>query len=163
MKKESLKLLLLVSMLILGFSGCGGSGGSEVSGGSGGSGGSGASKDVYKILDYLPKGASNVWIKKSTTEVSSENYSKFSKYSQRVNNIEYEFDPQWLVDADISYKVTKNTKIALGGTNIFNSTPSKWSDLEGTFYGKNGIYPYSGYSPTGYSGAFYYLRASMEF
>jgi len=41
--------------------------------------------------------------------------------------------------------------------------PNKWDGLSGDLYGYDGIKPYSRYSPFGYSGAYYYIRASMEF
>ena len=91
------------------------------------------------------------------------NISRFGEYSQMIDSKVYDFDAAFTTDLDISYKFTKHSKLAIGGTNIFDSVPNKWDGLEGTFYGKNGIKPYSRYSPFGYSGAYYYLRASWEF
>jgi len=91
------------------------------------------------------------------------NISRYGSYSQMVDSAIYNFDPAILADLDISYRVSKKFKVALGGTNIFDTLPNKWNGLNGDFYGENGIKPYSRYSPFGYSGAYYYLRASMEF
>ncbi len=91
------------------------------------------------------------------------NISGYSKYSQMIEGTSYDFEPSYTVDLDISYHVTKNTKISVGGTNIFDMLPNKWDGLEGDYYGENGIKQYSRYSPFGYSGAYYYLKASMEF
>ncbi|MEA3227874.1 MAG: TonB-dependent receptor [Campylobacterota bacterium] len=91
------------------------------------------------------------------------NISRYGSYNQVVNNRSYKFTSEWGTDLDISYKVTKKTKIAIGGNNIFDSIPNRWEGLSGTFYGYDGIKPYSRYSPIGYSGAYYYLRLSMEF
>ena len=91
------------------------------------------------------------------------NLSRFGEYSQMRDDKVYNFDAAYTADLDISYKITRATKVAIGGTNIFDETPNKWDGLSGDYYGENGIKPYSRYSPFGYSGAYYYLRASMEF
>ncbi len=91
------------------------------------------------------------------------NISRFGEYSQMIDNKTYDFDAAITTDLDISYKLTKKSKIAIGGTNIFNVVPNEWDGLKGDFYGSNGIKRYSRYSPFGYSGAYYYIRASMEF
>jgi len=91
------------------------------------------------------------------------NLSRFGHYSQMRDNQVYEFDAAYTADLDISYKIGKDIKVAIGATNIFDETPNKWDGLSGDYYGENGIKPYSRYSPFGYSGAYYYLRASMEF
>ncbi len=94
---------------------------------------------------------------------STLNISRYGSYKQMIGNQDYTFDAAWIADADISYSITKDTKVAIGGHNIFDTTPNKWDNLSGPMYGTNGIKPYSRYSPFGYSGAYYYLRASMEF
>ncbi|RLA79751.1 MAG: hypothetical protein DRG78_12290, partial [Epsilonproteobacteria bacterium] len=91
------------------------------------------------------------------------NISRFGEYSQMIDSVAYNFDALWITDLDISYEITKKAKVAIGATNLFDITPNKWDGLSGDFYGSNGIKPYSRYSPVGYSGAYYYLRASMEF
>jgi iron complex outermembrane receptor protein len=90
------------------------------------------------------------------------NISRHSTYNQVMGDVSYEFDPAWIVDLDLQYEVMKDIKIALGGHNIFDSYPNKW-DRSDEKYGYDGIKPYSRYSPYGYSGAYYYLRASAKF
>ncbi len=80
-----------------------------------------------------------------------------------MNAVSYEFDPAFTADIDLSYAITKDITIAVGGQNILDTLPNTWDGLSGTFYGCNGIKPYSRYSPFGYSGAYYYLRANMKF
>ncbi len=75
----------------------------------------------------------------------------------------YKFNPQWTVDLDIAYAVTEKLRVALGGHNIFDTSPNTWDGLSGDYYGYNGIKQYSRWSPFGYSGAYYYLRAKYEF
>ncbi len=91
------------------------------------------------------------------------NISGYGKYSQMIDNVSYNFEKEVTADLDMSYSITKDSKISIGGINIFNSVPNKWDGLEGDLYGEHAIKPYSRYSPFGYSGAYYYLRASMEF
>jgi len=95
--------------------------------------------------------------------ITTVNISRYGEYAQAIANQEYEFGATYTLDMDFSYKVSKTTVLAFGGHNIFDTIPNKWDGLSGTFYGNNGIKPYSRYSPFGYSGAYYYLRASMEF
>jgi len=91
------------------------------------------------------------------------NLSHFSEYYQAIGDQKYKFNPMSVVDVDISYKITKKSKVAIGANNLFNALPNRWNNLSGNFYGTNGIKPYSRYSPLGYSGAYYYVRASLEF
>ena len=91
------------------------------------------------------------------------NVSYFGTYSQMVDATEYAFDPMWTLDADIAYHFETGVSIAVGAQNLFNAVPNKWDGLSGTLYGADGIKPYSRYSPNGYSGAFYYLRAGISF
>ncbi|UFS61901.1 TonB-dependent receptor [Sulfurimonas sp. HSL-3221] len=94
---------------------------------------------------------------------ATANISYFGTYSQMVDAKEYVFDPMWTLDADIAYRFDSGLTIAVGGHNLFDAVPNKWDGLSGTLYGYDGIKPYSRYSPNGYSGTFYYLRAEMTF
>ena len=120
--------------------------------------------EKVRIEDGQPKASvrllTNYQINKFNTAL---NVSHFGEYYQAIGNEKYKFNPMTAVDLDISYNITKKSKVAIGGNNIFNAVPNKWNNLNGDFYGTNGIKPYSRYSPLGYSGAYYYLRASMEF
>lgn len=89
------------------------------------------------------------------------NVNRYGAFKDVYNNQVYDFKAQWSSDLDISYAVSKKLTCAIGGTNIFNSYPSKWSDVGSGTTGS--IVPYSSYSPLGYSGAYYYIRAIYEF
>ena len=121
-------------------------------------------EEKVRIEEGQPKASlrllTNYQVNKFNTAL---NLSRFSEYYQAIGDSKYKFDDMNIVDLDISYRLTKKSKIAIGGNNIFNALPNKWDDLSGDFYGTDGIKPYSRYSPLGYSGAYYYLRASMEF
>ena len=79
----------------------------------------------------------------------------------------YNFDPIVTTDCDVSYKYNKNISFAVGGLNIFNAMHSKWdrtiSSGGSYFYAKDGLLPYSQYSPMGFSGGYYYIKASVKF
>ncbi len=95
------------------------------------------------------------------------NFNRYGSYQQVIDNQAYKFKAQLTTDLDISYKMTNDIDIAIGGNNIFDVVPNKWNGLVATqedpFYGYNGIKPYSRYSPFGYSGAYYYIRMSIKF
>ena len=91
------------------------------------------------------------------------NINRFGSYREARNNIAYNFDAKWTTDLDISYDFENGINLAVGGLNIFDSIADKWEGLTGTFYGSDGIKPYSRYSPFGYSGAYYYIRATVKF
>ena len=91
------------------------------------------------------------------------NISMYGSYQQSLNNQAYDFESAWTSDLNIAYSLNKDIKLCIGGNNIFNTLPNTWNGLSGTFYGSDGIKPYSRYSPFGYSGAYYYLAASMKF
>jgi iron complex outermembrane recepter protein len=113
----------------------------------------GQPKDTIKFL-------SSAEYQKLTTTL---NISRYGSYSEARNGKKYNFDPLWSTDIDIAYDVTPSLKIALGGTNIFDTMPSKWDNLSGAYIGTDGIIQYSKYSPIGYTGAYYYARLNYEF
>ena len=113
----------------------------------------GQPKDSVRILTNYKVDAWNVMM----------NLSRYGSYQQVILNQAYTFESAWTTDLDISYQVNDSIKIAIGGTNIFDIIPNKWDDLSGIGYGYDGILPYSNYSPFGYSGAYYYLKATIKF
>ncbi len=113
----------------------------------------GQPEDALRLLTHYQKERLNTTL----------NISYYGKYNQVMNAVSYEFDPAFTADIDLSYAITKDITIAVGGQNILDTLPNTWDGLSGTFYGYNGIKPYSRYSPFGYSGAYYYLRANMKF
>lgn len=96
------------------------------------------------------------------------NLSRYGSYQQVTKNeiniyTPYTFEPAWTTDLDLAYKVNNDIILAIGGINIFDTMPSKWDGLSKVGYGYDGIMPYSNYSPFGFSGAYYYAKASMRF
>ena len=90
------------------------------------------------------------------------NISRFSEIHQILGGVDYKFDAVTIVDLNINYKVNKYFDISFGGNNIFDKMPDKW-DRSNPYVGYDGIIPYTGNSPIGYSGAYYYLKATIKF
>ena len=91
------------------------------------------------------------------------NLSRFGSFSQVVSGKSREFDPMITADFQATYAVKRYLNVSVGGNNIFNAMPNKWKDLSGIGLGYDGIVPYSEYSPVGFSGAFYYVKATLKF
>ena len=62
---------------------------------------------------------------------------------------------QWLVDLETSYTMKNGLTISAGGQNLFDSYPDRSTGASGTRYPE--------YSPFGFNGGFYYLRALYAF
>ena len=121
-------------------------------------------EQIDRVENGQPKDSLRILSSYSIDKIDTTlNISRYGSYNQVIDNISYGFDPAWSADLDISYQVNKSYKIAIGGNNIFDAMPNKWDGLSSKYYGYNRTKPYSRYSPFGYSGAYYYLRASMEF
>jgi len=124
-------------------------------------------EQVDRVENGQPKTSLRMLSSYSMDKVDTTlNISRYGSYNQVIDDTSYKFDSAWSADADISYKVTSSSKIAIGGNNIFDTMPNKWdglSSVSNKYYGYDNIKPYSRYSPFGYSGAYYYIRATMEF
>jgi iron complex outermembrane receptor protein len=87
--------------------------------------------------------------------------SVFEPYNGGIPEYDQTFAAKFITDLDISYRVMSNIRVAVGGNNIFNVYPDKYKIVPDDDY--NGLLmPYSAYSPFGFNGAYYYVRASVE-
>ncbi|MEY2881271.1 MAG: hypothetical protein RLZZ15_3651 [Verrucomicrobiota bacterium] len=79
------------------------------------------------------------------------------------------FQPKWLTDLDVTYRVAKGVTLSLGANNLFNIYPTeniRSKVVGGTaFSGSDnvGIFPYNAVSPFGFNGAFYYGKVGYKF
>ena len=64
---------------------------------------------------------------------------------------------EYLVDLDVSYRLTQTFSVSGGGQNIFNNYPEM---NPGAFGGSGNLYPQS--TPFGFNGGFYYLRLNYN-
>lgn len=85
--------------------------------------------------------------------------------AKRVFNFGGGFEPEqvygaeWGVDADIEFRVTESFALALGGNNIFDEYPDR-SSADINFFGN---LPYDVIQPITFNGAYYYVRATLDF
>jgi iron complex outermembrane recepter protein len=68
---------------------------------------------------------------------------------------------QWLTDMQIMYSFGESLRVAVGGNNIFNTYPDKTLSIPGDFT-TGIIQPYSNFSPFGFTGAAFYIRAMVK-
>lgn len=73
--------------------------------------------------------------------------------------------PKWITDFSFTGQVTPNVTATFGANNIFNIYPTKNIASTPALTGADtfGVFPYSEFSPFGFSGAFYYARLGFNF
>jgi len=125
-------------------------------------------ENSYKQIDRIENGQPKNRLKFLTNYKIDDfnialNITNYGSYRQVRGDTSYKFESKWISDLDIAYRVDKDVKIAIGGTNIFDVMPNRWDGLSGVGYGYDGMLAYSNYSPFGYSGAYYYVKATMSF
>ncbi|OYZ13054.1 MAG: TonB-dependent receptor [Sphingomonadales bacterium 28-64-96] len=76
-----------------------------------------------------------------------------------VNSFDQTFGAEVLVDLEIGYDVTKNINVAVGANNLLDVYPDR--DLRPGQQANGIIFPQ--FSPFGFSGGFWYLRANVKF
>ncbi|KAF1053496.1 MAG: hypothetical protein GAK43_01388 [Stenotrophomonas maltophilia] len=69
-----------------------------------------------------------------------------------------EFGAKWITDLDVAYHLSKNLTLAAGANNLFNVYPDKNGAI-----GDTGLGGYGYVSPFGFSGGYYYTRATYTF
>ena len=68
------------------------------------------------------------------------------------------YNPVWTTDAEVSYRINKNVSLAAGSNNIFDAYPDK-TIKQNSF---NGIFQYSGFTPSGFNGRYIYTRLNVS-
>jgi len=69
--------------------------------------------------------------------------------------------PAFITNLEVGYDILKNWHVAIGGNNLFNHYPEKLTTAASA--PASGLYKYPFYSPYGYNGGFYYVKASVKF
>ncbi|MCF8167669.1 MAG: TonB-dependent receptor [Rhodoferax sp.] len=99
------------------------------------------------------------------TQVESGNW-RSTLNLNRVGSYYYvtgeSFGAKLTADLDLAWQMNKSVEIAIGGNNIFDLLPDKWPAGTSLYSSGNGIVQYPAVSPTGYNGAFFYLRLSLK-
>ncbi|MBI2518695.1 MAG: TonB-dependent receptor [Opitutae bacterium] len=79
------------------------------------------------------------------------------------------FGAKWLTDLDVTFHYNKNITVSVGANNLFDIYPDenlRSKIVNGTVFNGSdnaGIFPYSGISPFGFNGAFYYAKLSLKY
>ncbi|MEG3123395.1 TonB-dependent receptor plug domain-containing protein [Sphingomonas sp. GB1N7] len=73
--------------------------------------------------------------------------------------------PKWVTDFSFTGQVNRNLSVTFGANNLFNVYPTQNIRSTAALTGADtfGAFPYSEFSPFGFSGAFYYVRAGVSF
>ncbi|MCF8239840.1 MAG: TonB-dependent receptor [Melioribacteraceae bacterium] len=66
--------------------------------------------------------------------------------------------PVWITDIELSYDITEGIELAVGSNNLLDVYPEK--NLKVSAF--NGIFQYSGFSPSGYNGRYVYTRLNVS-
>ncbi|MEQ1818360.1 MAG: TonB-dependent receptor [Terricaulis sp.] len=74
-------------------------------------------------------------------------------------------EPDWVTDLSVGADLTENVTLTFGANNIFNVYPTENIRSTAALAGadSSGVFPYSEFSPFGFSGAYYYTRLSVSF
>ncbi|MCX8027245.1 MAG: TonB-dependent receptor [Thermodesulfovibrionales bacterium] len=116
------------------------------------------------LEDGQPKDSIKLWTKYESKKYDLVlNINRFGSFSSTYGKEKITFGAKWTVDAEFSYKITKNITLSIGGDNIFNVKPDEWGNTDDRLVGSNKIIKYSQYAPFGYNGAYYYLRLGIGF
>ena len=102
--------------------------------------------NVYKISDF--------------TTTLNLNY--YGSYQIMTRSTPSTFDSELTVDLDMNYAFTRNISFSIGGFNILDAMPNKWS-YSGKYKGYDGIIQYPNAGPIGFSGAYYYISMEYKF
>lgn len=70
---------------------------------------------------------------------------------------------KWVTDVDVSYAVTDNVRLTLGANNLFDVYPDTTRELVDDVTTFSRLFPYSGFSPFGFTGRYVYGKVSVTF
>ncbi|HEV7814593.1 MAG TPA: TonB-dependent receptor, partial [Janthinobacterium sp.] len=87
-------------------------------------------------------------------------YGKYTWQTTANRAQDYHFGAKWLTDLDLSYSLTRQTRLTLGAANLFNVLPDKNGPGDANSGSSAFVYGPAPFAPTG---AFYYAKASYDF
>ncbi|GAC17485.1 TonB-dependent receptor plug domain-containing protein [Paraglaciecola arctica] len=70
---------------------------------------------------------------------------------------------KWVTDLDVGYDVTENISLTLGANNLFDVYPDPTRELVESASTFSRLFPYSGFSPFGFTGRFVYGKVAVTF
>jgi len=78
--------------------------------------------------------------------------------SDVTGNRDQTYSPVWTTDLEVSYKINRFISLAVGSNNVFDVYPDK--TLKRNSF--NGIFQYTGFSPSGFNGRYLYSRLNVS-
>ena len=111
--------------------------------------------EVAQPHDNLRLSGDYEW-KKIGVVLSESRYGSVTSVATSAAN-DQTYAAKWITDLSLSYKLSGQLTITGGADNLFNVYPDRTIAANSS----GGIFLYSGLSPFGYNGAFYYLRFSV--
>lgn len=96
-------------------------------------------------------------IRKVGVSLTESRFGAVSTRSSSPGPGDQTYAAKWLTDLALSYHFQNRVTFTLGGNNIFNTFPEK-NNSANSF---GGIFAYSGISPFGQNGGFYYVRLNV--
>ncbi|MYM82712.1 TonB-dependent receptor [Duganella sp. FT50W] len=92
--------------------------------------------------------------------VQTTRYDSYTWQTTANRAQDYHFGAKWLTDLDLSYAVTKKTKLVIGAANLFNTRPDKNGPGDANSGGNSFVYGPAPFAP---SGAYYYGKVTYDF
>ena len=80
-----------------------------------------------------------------------------------TTNLDELIPREWITDLDVTVSLTDNINVAFGANNLFDVYPEATRNLVETVTDFSRIFPYSGFSPFGFTGRFVYGRVAYTF
>ncbi len=95
----------------------------------------------------------------------NQRFGEVTAFNSRADGtLDQTFSAQWVTDLDLSYRLPRRLRVALGANNLLDVYPDEWKDFNQGLSGAlttSGIYRFpGGVSPFGFNGRFVYLRLS---
>lgn len=117
---------------------------------------------LLELEDFVPDWKGNVSFnyqgERLGFSTTASYYGKWTDYGPNLAN-DQTGGEEILVDAELSYKATKNFTLAVGGSNIFDNYPDREVRPAQLING----FKYLRFSPIGFNGGFWYVRGTAKF
>ncbi|MBB3220016.1 TonB-dependent receptor plug domain-containing protein [Pseudoduganella umbonata] len=94
------------------------------------------------------------------TSLQGTRYDSFTWQTTANRAQDYHFGAKWLTDLDVSYALTKKTRLVLGAANLFDVRPDRNGPGDANTGSSGFTYGPSPFAP---SGVYYYAKASHDF
>ncbi len=95
-----------------------------------------------------------------TTNLHASRFGEFTIFQPATSGSgDTTYDPQWVADVALSYKIGGGVNLTVGANNVLDSYPDTLKSANQT----RGIYIFSGQSPAGFNGRYGYVRAAVDF